>query len=184
MEIDPKLIILVISNQINGQELFRVHVHERTIRFDDKFQEGIDGNGELKREIESLNVMWREQKIKQHSIFPIMLDIMYRYAEYIKDYYFDESELDSKGQFVERSVNRIKPEVFFRNLKQERLLTKITKKRFQQSIKSVAVAEKYVDVYEPKANYFHYQLYRASPTRENWFFMEKDDRLKLCYLNQ
>jgi hypothetical protein len=183
MDVDPKLIILVISNQINGQELFRIHIHEQTIRFDDKFQEGIDGNGELKREIQSLNEMWKSQKIKQHSIFPIMLDIMVRYGDYIKDYYFDESELDNKGQFIEKSENQQKPEKFFRKLQENGLLTKITKKNFQLNIRSREVAEKYVDVHETKSSYFQYQLYRKPFERESWFFMEKGGRLKLCFLN-
>lgn len=76
MEVDPKLTILIISNQINGNELFRVHVHELSIRFDDKFQEGIDNNYELKGEIDQLNHMWRGQKIEQNHIFPIILDII------------------------------------------------------------------------------------------------------------
>lgn len=184
MEIDPKLVILIISNQINGNELFRIHIHEHTIRFDDKFQKGIDNHKELKREIDSLNHMWEKQKIEQTHIFPIMLDIMTRYGDYMKDYFFDENELDSTGQFVEKKNKEIKPETFFQSLKKQKLLTKITKKDFQQNIKSLTVAEKYVDVYSPKANYYHYQLFRNSPTKENWYFMERSDSLMFCFVNK
>lgn len=184
MEVDPKLVILVISNQINGNELFRVHVHERTIRFDDKFQEGIDNNRELKREIDSLNQMWESHKIEQDHIFPIMLDIMTRHANYMKDYFFDESELDGSGQFIEKPKKEIKPESFFESLKKQRLLSKITKKEFQSNIRSKAVAEKYVEVYMPKSQYYHYQLYKVSPKKENWYFMETGDKLKLCFVNR
>ena len=184
METDPKLVILVISNQINGQELFRVHVHELSIRFDDKFQEGIENNSELKREIDSLNHMWRNHKIEQDHIFPIMLDIMTRHVEYMKGFFFDENELDSSGQFIERSRPDIKPDVFFESLKRQKLLKKLKKAEFQSSIRSKTVADKYVERYAPKSNYYHYQMYKSSPKKEDWFFMETEGRLNLCFLNK
>lgn len=184
MEIDPKLVILVISNQINGNELFRVHIHEHTIRFDEKFQKGIDKNRQLKLEIDSLNSMWESQKIEQNHIFPLMLDIMTRYGDYMKDFFFDETELDSSGQFIENKPKEIKAEAFFESLKKQKLIKKVTKKEFQANIKSMVVAEKYVEKYAPKSNYYHYQLFRKSPIKENWYFMENSQGLCLCFVNK
>lgn len=184
METDPKLVILVISNQINGQELFRVHVHELSIRFDDKFQEGIENNSELKQEIDSLNHMWRNHKIEQDQIFPIMLSIMTRHADYMKLFFFDETELDSSGQFVEKSNYTVKPDVFFQSLKRQNLLSKMKKADFQSNIRSWKVANKYVDRYAPKSKYYHYQMYKTSPNREDWYFMETEGKLNLCFMNK
>lgn len=188
METDPKLVILVISNQINGQELFRVHVHELSIRFDEKFQEGIENNDELKLEIDSLNQMWRKQKIQQEQIFPIMLDIMTRHGHYMKRFFFDESELDSTGQFIDKPVEKqstsTKTEAFFNSLKNKKLLRKIKKAEFQTNIKSWTVASKYVDCYAPKSCYYHYQMFKTLPMREDWYFMETDGRLNICFLNK
>lgn len=184
METDPKLVILVISNQINGQELFRVHVHELSIRFDDKFQGGIEKNTDLKLEIDSLNHMWRNHKIEQEHIFPIMLDIMTRHAEYMKLFFFDETELDVSGQFVEKPKTALEPEAFFEGLRRQNLLTKIEKGDFQSNIKSMEVAEQYVERYAPKSKYFYYQMYKLQPVRENWYFMETKGKLNLCFMNK
>ncbi len=134
MDIDPKLVILVISNQLNGQELFRVHVHEYSIRFDEKFQDGIESNYELKKEIDYLNDLWKGNKIKQSEIFPIMLDIMVRHGDYLRNFFFDSTELDKNGQFVEKPKYELEPKVFFESLKKQKLLNKITKKEFQKNV--------------------------------------------------
>lgn len=184
MDIDPKLVILIISNQINGKELFRVHIHELSIRFDDKFQEGIEGNYELKKEIDYLNDLWKSHKIDQNEIFPIMLDIMVRHGDYLKDYFFNHEELDNKGHFVEKKKKDIKPEAFFKSLMKQKLLKKITKKEFQKNIKGEQVAIKYVDLFKIKAKYYFYQLYSSEPIKEKWFFMEFRDKLIFCFKNK
>ena len=184
MDIDPKLVILVISNQLNGQELFRVHVHEFSIRFDDKFQGGIENNFELKKEIEYLNDLWKSNKIKQNEIFPIMLDIMVRHGDYLRDFFFDSTELDKNGQFVEKPKYELEPKVFFESLKKQKLLNKITKKEFQKNIKNIEVGEKYVDLYLTKSAYYHYRHFKNKPLKEEWYFMENNDKLILCFRNK
>jgi hypothetical protein len=184
MEIDPKLVILVISNQLNGQELFRVHIHEFSIRFDQKFQEGIENNYELRKEIDYLNDLWKSQKIKQSEIFPIMLDIMVRHGDYLKNFFFDLSELDKDGQFIEKPKYEIEPTAFFKSLNKQKLLKKLRKKDFQENIKNIEVANKYVEILEPKLSYYYYQHFRNAPLKENWFFVSKNDNLILCFKNK
>jgi len=184
MEIDPKLVILVISNQLNGQELFRVHIHEFSIRFDDKFQEGIENNYELRKEIDYLNDLWKSQKIKQSEIFPIMLDIMVRHGDYLKNFFFDLSELNKDGQFIEKPKYEIEPQVFFKSLSKQKLLKKIRKKDFQENIKNIEIANKYVELLEPKLSHYYYQHFKSAPLKENWFFLAKNDNLILCFKNK
>lgn len=184
MEVDPKLVVLIISNQVNGHELFRVHVHELSIRFDGKFQEGIEGNYELKKEIEYLNDLWKSHKIDQNQIFPIMLDIMLRHGDYLKDYFYDNSDLDKNGQLVEKPKYEIEPKNFFRSLKRQKILKKITKKEFQKSIKNTKIGQKYVDLWIPKAKYYFYQLFKNEPMKEYWYFMEYNEELIFCFKNK
>lgn len=184
MEVDPKLVVLIISNQVNGQELFRVHIHELSIRFDDKFQEGIENNSELRNEIDYINELWKKNKIKQNQIFPIMLDILVRHGDYLRDYFFDAKDLDKNGQFIDANNQEKKPGLFFSSLKKQKLLKKITKKEFQNNIKSFEISTKYVEKLIPKAKYYFYQHYKNTKIKENWFFMEKDNDLILCYRNK
>lgn len=184
MELDPKLVVLIVSDQLNGQELFRVHIHELSIRFDKKFQKGIEENQELKKEIDYLNDLWKKQKIEQKEIFPIMLDIVVRHGDYLKDFFFDNTELDSQGQFIDKPKNDIIPETFFNSLKKQKILKKISKKEFQSEIKGNDVSEKYVDLYIPKAKYYQYQLFKNQPLKEFWYFMEHNEKLVLCFRNK
>jgi hypothetical protein len=184
MEVDPKLVILVISNQLNGQELFRVHIHELSIRFDQKFQDGIESNNDLKTEIEHLNELWKTHKIDQTQIFPIMLDIMVRHGDYLKDFFFDNSELDKDGQFVEMPKYEKNPKDFFYSLKKQNIVKKITKKVFQENIKNFNIAQKYVEFLVPKAYYYKYTHFRKAPSKEEWFFMEYNNSLIFCFKNK
>lgn len=184
MELDPKLVVLIVSNQINGQELFRVHIHELSIRFDKKFQKGIEDNYELKKEIDYLNDLWKGHKIEQKEIFPIMLDIVCRHGDYLKDFFFDESELNNDGQFEEKTKKEINPENFFYSLKKQNLLSKIFKKDFEKNIKGFEVSHKYVDLWIPKAKYYTYSHFKNSTINENWFFMEFNQKLILCFKNK
>ena len=184
MEVDPKLVVLIISNQINGHELFRVHIHELSIRFDDKFQEGIENNTELRNEIDYINDLWKQNKIKQNQIFPIMLDILVRHGDYLRNYFFDSNELDKNGQFIEINKQEKNPSSFFISLKKQKLLKKITKKEFQKNIKNIEISTKYVEKLIPRANYYFYQHYKNTKIKENWFFMVKENDLILCYRNK
>jgi hypothetical protein len=184
MEIDPKLVILVISNQLNGQELFRVHIHELSIRFDQKFQDGIESNNNLKTEIEYLNDLWKTHKIDQTQIFPIMLDIMVRHGDYLKDFFFDNSELDKDGQFVEIPKYKKNPKDFFKSIKKQNIAKKITKKEFQENIKNFNIAQKYVEILVPRSSYYKYTDLKKAPLKENWFFMENNNNLIFCFTNK
>lgn len=184
MDVDPIRTILVISNQMNGKELFRVLVHELSIRFDEKLQKGIEKNPELKIEIDSLNYMWKNKKVEQSQIFPIMLDIMTRHGEYMMQFFFDDSELDSTGQFNEKPNREKDPKSFFFSLKKQRILQKITKKHFQEQIKSNLVAEQYVEMFQTKSSYYFYRMFKSKPLVEEWYFMEKNERLLLCFVNR
>lgn len=184
MEPDPKLVILVISNQINGKELFRVHIHELSIRFDDKLQYGIENNNELKTEIEHLNFLWKKQKISQNDIFPIMLDIMTRHADYMKDYFFSSDELNEKGQHIEHTPKENRPNQFFKSLKKQKLIKKITKKEFEHNIKNQQIAEKYVEIFRKKIKYYYYKHYKLKSIVENWYFAEFEGEMIFCFMNK
>jgi hypothetical protein len=100
MEEDKKVVVLVISNIEQNVHLFRIHIHEKSIRFDERFSTGIQKNPELKEEINEINYLWEQHKINGNQIFPIMLQIMHKYGDYLQDYYFDETELDDNGKLM------------------------------------------------------------------------------------
>ena len=103
MEDDRKVVVLVISNIEKNVELFRVHIHEQSIRFDANFSQGIEQNPDLSQDVRELNELWKEQKIATDQIFPIMLHLMNKYGDYLRDYYFKEYELDRNGHYIEPS---------------------------------------------------------------------------------
>ena len=61
MEEDCKVVILVISNIEKNVELFRVHIHEHSIRFDDHLAKGIENHPELSEDMKEVNLLWKKK---------------------------------------------------------------------------------------------------------------------------
>lgn len=181
MEDDRKVVVLVISNIEKNVELFRVHIHEQSIRFDANFSQGIEQNPDLSQDVQELNELWKEQKIATDQIFPIMLHLMNKYGDYLRDYYFKEYELDRNGHYIEPS-NQDKSVLHYQYLKQTKQLKRISKKEFEKNIKSAEVADYYVDNYVKKgARFYKTDRIDSKGIKSTWFFMVVDERFKISF---
>jgi len=183
MEEDRKVVVLVISNIEKNVELFRVHIHEQSIRFDSHFTEGIQGNPDLSIDVEELNNLWKEHKIATDQIFPIMLHFMNKYGDYLRNYYFKEYELDKDGKYIEPPLQD-KASLHYQYLKQSKKLKKISKKEFEQNLQNTnpEVTDFYVDNYVRKGAKF-YKSEKIDPVgkRTVWFFMVVNERFKISF---
>lgn len=104
----------------------------------------------------------------------------------MKDFFFDEEELDSSGQFIEKTEKLSKekePEKFFESLRRQKILGEISRADFEKSIRSHRVAEEYVERYSIESKFYYYRFFKQRPLRENWYFMETAGSLGLCFRN-
>jgi hypothetical protein len=109
---------------------------------------------------------------------------MVRHGDYLKDFFFDNSELDKDGQFVEIPKYKKNPKDFFKSIKKQNIAKKITKKEFQENIKNFNIAQKYVEILVPRSSYYKYTDLKKAPLKENWFFMENNNNLIFCFTNK
>ena len=107
MSSDKKMTILTIKNTSKNMDLLRVHIHESSIRFDEKVNDAINNLPELKSEVNELNYLWQNQKIDQQDILKIVLYLMGQYGNYLKDFYFTEDDLDENGCYVDGNEKNI-----------------------------------------------------------------------------
>lgn len=183
MEDDRKVVVLVISDIQKNVELFRVHIHEQSIRFDSHFAEGIKGNPSLSSDVQELNALWKEQKIESNQIFPIMLHFMNKYGDYLSNYYFKEYQLNEEGKYIE-PADADKASVHYQYLKQSKKLKRISKKEFEENLKNAPpeTTDFYVDNYVKKgARFFKSEKFDPAGKRTVWFFMVVNERFKISF---
>ena len=93
---------------INKIDLFRIHLFEKSIRFDEHFAKGIAKNKILSQKIMELSNEWsnRRKKTAYKEVFFKVLKELRMHEEYISKYYFTEKELDAMGRFFLTVANR------------------------------------------------------------------------------
>lgn len=192
MKEDRKVVILVITNIEQNVELFRIHIYEQSIRFDSHFAEGILKHPELSADINEINKLWKDQQIERNQIFPIMLRIMTKYHDYLKDYYFKEYELDNNGHYIENlnmETNIKMPSqaaIHYHYLKASKRLKRISRKEFEKNINSDEIANHYVDNYIKKGARF-YRYIKMAPKNKNlvsWYFMAVNEEFKISFSSE
>lgn len=184
MEKDPKVVILVITNLIKNVELFRVHVHEQSIRFDENFTKGIKNHPALSEEVDEINNLWKNQKIQPEQIYPMMLRLMNTYGDYLRDFYFKDYELDDNGHYIEdQQIFNNQPDVHYNHLKRKKRLKKISRKEFElQLINNEEEANFYVDNYVKKGAKFYKSENKVGVKVVSiWYFMVVDEKFKISF---
>lgn len=182
MEKDRKVMVLVISNIEKNVELFRVHIHEQSIRFDANFNQGIEKNLHLSEDIKEINVLWKEQKIDREQIFPIMLHLMNKYGDYLVDYYFKDYELDIDGHYIEGGISPEKSVIHYQHMKKKKELKRISRKEFEKNMNTQEIVNHYVDNYVKKgARFYSSERVAADGQKTMWYFMVVNEKFQISF---
>lgn len=190
MSSDKKMTILTIKNTSKNMDLLRVHIHESSIRFDEKVNDAINNLPELKSEVNELNYLWQNQKIDQQDILKIVLYLMGQYGNYLKDFYFTEDDLDENGCYVDGNEKNISGQpmslqdeqnFFYEYFKDQKVLKKISKKAFEEEVQKENLAEEYVENYVFKGAKFYSGLLEEEKFISVWYFMIVEDKIKMAF---
>lgn len=187
---NDKFIGTIIISDERHIDLFKVHVYEKSIRFDPKFANGIASSDNISQEIFKIDNMWKTGKIGRDEIFPLMANIVGRYEPHLSNYYFGRSELDTKGRYVGKATvlslesvsfeDRMKMYYFYLN-GSGKMLT-ISKKEFEEHIPKVGVSGPYLDIFESKgASYFKYDTVDIKRHPKTCYVMTKDEAVKFAF---
>lgn len=172
---------LIISNSTKKVELFRIHVYKDVIRFNETFTIGIEKNNELKEYINLLNDMYKKGRIQFDQIHAYMFNVMYKFGDYLKDYYFQDFELDKNGHFIE-AISKTRDELYFEYLQKNKRLHRISKKEFEYNIPNEQIGEDYVEKYIFKgARFYKYRKMHANKPDSIGYYMLVNDKLIISY---
>ncbi len=180
MNKNDKIEVLIVYNKIKkpNVELFRIHLYEQNIEFDSRFQEGIDSHPELRQIIKEINQMWSERLIDQKQLYVMMLRLMITYANYLKDYYFKDYELNKEGEYIETLTGEERVRYYFNYFQSSSNLKRIPRKEFEMMVGVAEQGQKYIEFYQKKGVLFYKgSSCFASNRNMTWYFMKTGDKV-------
>lgn len=181
---------IIVSNDRNI-DIFRIHVFDDSIRFDDRIAYGISKNENVFYEISKIIDKWKLKQITTNDIFHLIVDAIIDSEEDLSKYYFRKEELDIKGKYQCSYINKYdKMYVCYSCLKSGEKLNVITKKEFEDNIKNPEIAYNYIENYVKNgAKYYMYDIgfefndrYKSIPNK--CYFMLYKDKVKIGFFEK
>lgn len=199
MENEKFIGTILVSNK-QHKDLFRVHIFEHSIQFDEHFAKGVIKNKVIVSQLSKVNKLWQEKKIKKDEIFFNVIPILEKHEQYLSKFFFKEEELDEYGRYKDNfnitpnqsTIDQIpsnplssneKVDKYFKHLKDtNKTFKKITRKNFELYLKDKEVIDYYIDNYNKrKATFFNYQIVRPNNIKKNCFLMVVGDKIRIGF---
>ena len=99
MEKDIIIGTLVVSNKAN-RDLFRVHLYNNGIRFDENFVAGFNKNKKILKKLIEISQEWSEKKVEHQKLLFEIINTLKEDEKQISKYYFVSDELDENGKYI------------------------------------------------------------------------------------
>lgn len=181
-----KLIRTIIVSNEKKVDVFRIHVFEKSLKFDPHFAYGISKNDSVYEMVMNIERLWIERRIELSDVFNMMVGIIEKYEKYIEQYYFKSEELDFYGRLSavkSYSVYDEKTYTYFMCLKNIDNLKKISRKEFENNMKNEDIAKCYVENYSEKnATFYNYRTGGLKDIGKNCYLMIVGENLKVGFV--
>lgn len=183
-----KLIRTIIVSNEKRVDVFRIHVFERSLKFDSHFAYGISRNDEVYEMVLNIENLWKERKIEISETFSMMVGVLEKCEKYLEQYYFKPEELDITGRLYtirSHSACDDKNYTYFMCLKNKDNLKPITRQEFETNMKSEEIAYSYVNNYSGKdAKFFNYTASGLRDSGKSCYFMFVENNLKVGFVKK
>ena len=178
---------IIVSNE-KRIDVFRIHVFEKSLKFDPHFSYGISKNDEIYAMVVDIEKLWLERKIELSDVFNMMVGVLEKHERYLEQYYFKPEELDITGRlYCVRSYSSYddKNYAYFMSLRNRDNLKNITRQEFESNMKSEEIAYSYVENYYGKdVKFFNYRANGLNDTGKNCYLMIVGDNLKVGFVKR
>lgn len=183
-----KLVRTIIVSNEKRIDVFRIHVFEKSLKFDPHFAYGISLNDETYSMIMDIENLWKERKIELSVVFNMMVGVLEKYEKYLEQYYFRPEELDIRGKLTTvRSYSSYddKNYAYFMCLKNKDNIKTITRKEFENNMKNEEIANSYIENYSGKdVKFFNYRASGLKHSGKNCYFMFVDNNIKVGFVKK
>jgi hypothetical protein len=183
-----KLIRTIIVSNEKRIDVFRIHVFEKSLKFDPHFAYGVSKNLEVYDMVLNIESLWKERSIELSDVFNMMVGVLEKHEKYIEQYYFRPEELDISGRLYtirSYSIYDDKNYVYFMCLKNKDKLKNITRQEFESNMKDEEIANSYIENYSGKdVKFFNYRASGLKDRGKNCYFMIVGDNLKVGFVKR
>ncbi len=178
---------IIVSNE-KRVDVFRIHVFEKSLKFDSHFAYGLSKNDEVYDMVLNIEKLWEEKKVELADVFNMMVGVLEKHENYLEKYYFRPDELDIMGRIsIIRSYSSYddKKYAYFMCLKNKDNLKNITRQEFEINMKSEEIANSYIENYSGKnIKFFNYRASGLKDKGKNCYFMIVGDNLKIGFVKK
>lgn len=175
-----KIIGTFTVSSLNKIDLFRIHLFEKSIRFDEHFAQGLIRNEKILKKLLKISNRWSKGELEDKETFFLILNALKNYENYLSDFYFLEEELDKKGRYIEpfplhtlnNNLTKKETSEHYEYLKKTNKLKPISKKEFEKNIIYEDVSDFYISNYPKKnAKFYTYTT-----------IINEEEEEEVCYL--
>jgi hypothetical protein len=154
-----------VEDEYNNKK-FIVYFYENGITFDDKFLKFILEKEELSQELLEINNSWKNKSKNKEEIINSIMEVFNNYE--LDFFNFSKGEIDKNA-------------LYYSFLKEKDLLTRITRKEFENKILSEKVGEFYTDVLRDTKENSEFYTYTSEVSGIDFYLMVVDDKIKIGF---
>jgi HD superfamily phosphohydrolase len=160
----------------DGLDLFKIYFHKNGISFDNKFLKGVIKNKKVCKDFEKINNKWISGSLSKEDAAKLIMKMLEKNQEYLSNFFIDEFSNDTK-LYDNESEN----EIYFKHLKENGKLNKITRKKFESNIKDEKIGDYYVENLEKsKSKSTNFYTYKSKEDK-SCFIMVMNDKIKIGF---
>lgn len=181
-----KLVRTIIVSNEKRIDVFRIHVFEKSLKFDPHFAYGISINSDIYDMVVHIEDLWNDRIIELSDVFSMMVGVLEKHEKYLEQYYFRPEELDITGRLLTvRSYSSYddKNYAYFMCMKNRHNLKNISRKEFELNMKNEKITNSYIENYAEKdVKFFNYRASGLRDVGKNCYFMIVGDNLKVGFV--
>jgi hypothetical protein len=178
--------IIVANNE--DVDIYKIHVYEKSIRFDKEIAQAINADDKLRKEIVKMNVLWQNCEFNmRNDFFAELTTLLTLHEDVISDCFLKPWQLNENGHIKEDgdinydqeiSYEEGQPYLYYNYLKSNKKLESIKRKDFEKNIKNEEIVNFYIDNYSKrKARFYKYKPDQSKD--EMFYFMVVGNAIKI-----
>lgn len=186
MKENERLIRTIYVSNVEKMDIFRIHIFEKSLKFDSRFAYGISKNDAVYEMVCEIEALWQRRIIDMQGVFTKMVDVITQHEPYLRHFYFKPQELDFTGKLmvtIPMSAKDDKYYSYYMCRKNQDNFRRIKRKEFEDKMTDSKIKYTYIERYYKKdVSFYQYRISGLYDNGRNCYLMMVGDDLKLGYV--
>jgi len=161
----------------NKESLFKVYFYDKGISFGDNFLRGIIENEDTYKDFMTINENWKSNNKDREVVMKQIMEMLEKHQNYLSNFFMD-NELENT---IKSKILKDSNELFFEHLKNENMLSIITRKEFEAKIVDEKIGEYYVENLKDTKSNSEFYTYISKSSGLSFYLMVVDNKIKIGF---